>query len=227
MSRIAELIEQMAVLPPKEAKANRLGDMIAIRDKLRVSGDEADKLRRLTSALQLVEGADFVSRAKQGLESASTVALKLKSRMDGGEGFERARADAVLTSINEKLGQASTGVTKGWRSLGDDQAGRFAPLAEAAAQASLPGVAGLKSAISGLQNCRENPPASPKEASDYAMKAASISAAISQLGLQGRAGQFMIDASKGQAKAKDLQLVEVLAFLDANPAIWSMLKVAI
>lgn len=225
MTRIADLVARMAAIPDKERRATQLGEMTAVRDKLRKSATLADELRGLIGALEMIDGADFVDKVKQGLAMASTSAIRLKARLESGSGFERKRADETLTSINERLENASNTVTKGWRSLIDDQAKRFKPLAEAAERASLPGADGLNSAISLLEGWRDNPPATLKEAETFVANAARIPASIANLGLEGRAGRFMVDASNGRAKAKDLQETEVIAFLDAHPAVWSLLKV--
>lgn len=227
MNQIADLIDRMAVIPAKEKKTNQLGVMTAFRDKLMSAADDLHAMRALTAALRSIDGADFADKANQSLEGASTAALKFRERMVAGRAFDNERADATLTAINEKLGLASANVGKGWKALIDDQRRRFSPLAEAAERAALPGAAGLNAAIDALANWRDNPPATPQAAEAYIQNAASIPAAIAGLGLEGRAGEFLIAASKGDAKAKDLQEPGVLAFLDANPAIWSMLKVRI
>lgn len=227
MSRISDLTARMQVIPDKEKRATQLGEMVAIRDKLRASADLADELRRLTSALKAIEGTDFVDKSEQGLAQATSNAFRLKARLEAGSGFERKRADETLTAINERLENASTAVTRGWRMLVDEQGKRYQPLAEAAERASLPGASALNAAIAQLEDWRDAPPKTPHTAEIYVTNAALIPAAIANLGLEGRAGKFMVDAANGRAKAKDLQNAEVLAFLGANPAIWSMLKVGL
>lgn len=227
MSRIADLIARMEVIPDKERRATQLGEMTAIRDKLSTSADLAEGLRNLSRALEVVDGADFVEKAKQGLAQASTYAIKLKMRLEGGSGFERKRADDTLTLINERLDNASSAVAKGWRTLIEDQIKRFRPLAEAAERASLPGAGALNDAIALLDGWRDSPPKTRQEAEGYVANAARLPAAIANLGLEGRAGKFMIDASNNRAKAKDLQDAEVLSFLNAYPSVWSMLKVGL
>lgn len=227
MSRIADLINRMAVIPDKEKRATQLGEMISVRDKLRESANLADELRSMSAALEMVSGADFAGKAKQGLAMASTSAIRLKTRLEGGSGFERKRSDEALTSINERLENALNAINKGWQSLIDEQARRFKPLAEAAGRASLPGADALNAALSMLEGWRDSPPQTRQAADVYVAAAARIPSAIANLGLEGRAGKFMVDASNGRAKAKDLQDTEVLAFLNAHPAVWSMLKIGI
>lgn len=227
MSRIGELISRMAIIPDKEKRATQLGEMIAVRDKLRESAKLADELRGFSDALEVVAGADLADKAKQGLAMASNSAIRLKTRLESGSGFERKRSDESLTAINERLENALSAVSKGWRSLIDEQARRFTPLVEAAERASLPGADALNVALSKLERWRDSPPQTPQAAVVYVADAAQIPSAIANLGLEGRAGKFMVDASSGRAKAKDLQEPEVLAFLDAHPAVWSMLKIGI
>lgn len=227
MSKIADLIARMEVIPDKEKRATQLSEMIAIRDKLRASADFAERLRNLSAALEAIDGVEFADKAKQGVAQASATAINLKKRYANGSGFERKRADEALTLINERLENASNAVTKGWRALIDDQARRFRPLAEAAERAELPGSDALKGAIVTLEGWRDRPPQTSQVAEAYVENAARLLASIASLGLQGRAGRFMMDASNGRAKAKDLHDAEVLAFLDAYPAVWSMLKVGL
>ncbi|MER9593969.1 hypothetical protein [Mesorhizobium sp. M0244] len=227
MSRISDLIAYMKGIPDKEKRATQLREMVAIRDKLRSSADLAERLRSLSSALEAVEGANFVEKAKQGLAQVSASAARFKARLETGAGFDRKQADVTLTAINERLQNTSDAVTKGWRTLVDEQGKRYQPLAEAAERASLPGAAALNAAIARLGDWRDTPPTSPDAAEVYVANAARIPASIANLGLEGHAGKFMIDAASGRAKAKDLQNAEVLAFLGANPAVWSMLKVGL
>jgi len=227
MSRISDLIAIMNDIPDKEKRATQLGEMVAIRDKLSSSADTAEHLRSLCSALEAIEGAHFIQKAKQGLAQASANAVRFKARLEAGPGFDRKYADLKLIAINERLAIASATVTKGWRTLVDEQGMRYQPLAEAAERASLPGAAALNAAIARLDDWRDAPPTTPQAAEVYLANAARIPAAIADLGLEGRVGKFMVDAASGRAKAKELQNAEVLTFLDANPAVWSMLKVGL
>jgi len=227
MSEIANLIDRMKVIPEKEQRATQLGDMIAIRDKLHEAADRADRLRTLAKVLDVVEGTEFLDRAKQDLTQGATTANNLRKRYDTGIGFERRRADEALTRINERLNNASSAIDKGWRTLVDDQAKRFKPLAVAAGRATLPGADALTDAITSLEAWRDSPPPTPQAAQQYITSAERLRTSIAGLGLQGRAGRFMVDASNGRAKAKDLQDAEVLAFLDAYPAVWPILKVGL
>ena len=227
MSKITELIARMRDLPEKEKRATQLGEMVAVRDKLATAAEKSDRLRTLSASLENVDGADFVAKAKLGLTQAATTANGLKKRFEIGTGFERKRADDALTLINERLENASAGIAKGWRALIDDQARRYRPLADAATKAALSGGAGLTDAIDRLEGWRESPPQSAQAATAYQFDAARLPASIASLGLEGRAGKFMIDASNGRARAKDLQDPNVIAFLDEHPAVWAMLKVGL
>lgn len=227
MSKVVELIARMRGLPDKEKRATQLSDMIAVRDKLAIAADEADRLRGLSASLHAIGDVDFVEKVNLGLTQTATTANGLRKRYENGAGFERKRSDDALTLINERLENASATVSKGWRALIDDQARRYRPLADAATKAGLPGEAGLAQAIGRLEAWRESPPSSQPAAETYKADAARLPAAIASLGLEGRAGKFMIDASNGRARAKDLQDPSVLAFLNDHPAVWAMLKVGL
>lgn len=227
MSGIRALIGRLEVIPEKEKKANHLGQMITIRDKLRVSASNAEALRRAASALRQVDGAGFTDRAIEALASASASARKLRTRITAGGEFDRAKADSALTQINERLEGGTAVVAKGWRLLIDDKSRRYAPLAEAAARAAMPGASGLQAAIAELDAWRETPPETTETAELFNANAQALPTAIANLGLEGAVGVFMVQASKGQAKATDLLDEDVRRFLDANPAIWSMLKVGL
>lgn len=227
MSRISDLIARMELIPDKERRANQLGEMIAVRDKLRDSADSAEHLRTLSATLEEIEGAEFVDKAKQDLARASNAAVWLKARLEDGSGFERNRMDDTLIKISERLSDVNAAVTKGWRGLVDRQVVRFKPLADVAERAALPGANKLNAAIAQLESWGDNPPATLQKATAYAADEARIPASIGDLGLEGRAGKFMVDAARCRARAKDLQDTEVRAFLDGHPAVWSMLKVGI
>ena len=227
MNRIDALIERMRDIPGKEQRASQLSDMRMVRNKLREAADRAAALKEQSSALTAIKEAGFVGVALQGLAKVASRAASLKKRHDDGLGFDRRRADTTLTSINEGLDSVEAGLTKGWKGLIDELTKRYGPLAEAADQAQMPGAKGLQEAIELLGGWRESPPTSAQAAQTYVANALSLPTAVAGLGLEGRAGRFMIEASKGQAKAKDLQDDEVLAFLREHPAVWAMLKVGL
>lgn len=227
MSRITDLIERMSVIPEREKKATQLDDMIVIRNKLETAAVTAGRLRASISATRRIDGTAFTDKPREGLEAASATAHGLKSALTSGAGFNRSQADKALTSINEKLSQASNGVTKGWRILVEGRVRRFSPLADVAKRAALPGAAPLAAAITTLETWTASPPTDEQAAQAFSETANSLPSAVAKLGLEGRAGQFMVDAANGTAKAKDLQDREVLEFLEDNPTIWSMLKVGL
>ncbi|KPF74088.1 hypothetical protein IP68_13730 [Blastomonas sp. AAP25] len=227
MNKIAELVERMKAIPDKETRAAQLEGMKAVRDKVRAAADAADRLRVRTVALAAIMDVDFVDKGTLSLTQASQSATTLKKRYDQGLGFDLKRADAALIQINERLDQGSSAVDKGWRALIDDQVRRFKPLAEAAERAMLPGASSLRNAIGVVEGWRDRPPVNRQAAHLYSEHAAQMPASIAKLGLEGRAGKFMVDASNGRAKARDLQDADVLAFLEAYPAVWAMLKVSL
>jgi hypothetical protein len=217
----------MKAIPDKETRATQLEGMKAVRDKVRDAADTADELRVQTAALAAIKDVDFVEKGKLSLAQASQSATAMKKRYDQGSGFDLKRADAALIQINERLEQGSSAVEKGWRTLIDEQVRRFKPLAEATERALLPGASSLRNAIALVDGWRDGPPATRQAAELYSEHAAELPASIAKLGLEGRAGKFMVDASNGRGKARDLQDAEVLAFLEAYPAVWAMLKVSL
>lgn len=227
MTKIVNLVAVMRNIPDKERRTTQLSEMRTIRDRLCEASDRSADLRALSSALSTIKNADFVARAQQGLAQVASRAAALKKRYDSGSGFERKPADDALTLINEGLDNASSAITKGWRALIDDQTKRYRPLAAAAERAELSGADGLTAAIATLEARRDAPPATAADVDSYRNKAARLPVAIASLGLEGRAGTFMVDASNGRAKARDLQDPDVLAFLKAYPAVWAMLKVGL
>ena len=227
MSKIGDLITRMSEIPEKVKRATQLDGMIATRDKLKTLADRAEEIRDLCGALEIVDKAEFVTRAKQGLASASTNAAQFRSRLENGSAFDSSRADKSLTLINERLETAKTGIEKSWQALIQDEVAHYEPLADASERASLPGAPGLKAAITQLKQWQDQPPSTLQAANTYNDTAALLPTSIANLGLEGRAGKFIVDASKGQAKAKDLQNNDILVFLETYPMIWSMLRVSL
>ena len=227
MNKIAELVNRMKAIPDKETRATQLEGMKTVRDKVRAAADTADELRVQTVALAAIKDVDFVEKGKMSLVQASNSAIALKKRYDQGSGLDLKRADTALIQINERLAQGTSAVEKGWRALIDDQVRRFTPLAEATERALLPGSGSLRDAITLVEGWRDGPPATRQATDLYLEHAAQLPASIAKLGLEGRAGKFMVEASNGRAKARDLQDADVLAFLEAYPKVWAMLKVTL
>lgn len=225
MTKITELTERMALIPGKEARAVEIGGMTTVRDKLFAAADQADELRSLAQAFSNLGSGDLSAKVSDNLAQAAKAAQRWQANIEAGKAYDRKDSDSRLTAINERLEQATGAATKGWRATIDDQTKKYAPLAEAAERAGLPGAAALASAIGKIATWRDAPPATSDDAADYQTQAGRVPAAIATLGLEGKAGRFMVEASDGRAKAKDLQDPEVLAFLADYPSVWAMLKV--
>lgn len=225
MTRITDLTERMALIPGKVSRAVEINGMTTVRDKLLEAADQTEELRNLAEAFSKLESLEISNRIAEGLAQASKAAQRWKSHVEGGKAFDRKDADSRLIAINERLDQASNAATKGWRATIDDQTKKYQPLAEAAERAGLPGASALDAAIEKIATWREAPPATIDDATEYLAQAGRVPAAIATLGLEGKAGRFMVEASDGRAKAKDLQDPEVLAFLTEYPSVWAMLKV--
>lgn len=225
MTRITDLTERMTLIPGKVARAVEIGGMTTVRDKLLVAVHQTDELRNLARAFSKLESRELSARIADSLAQASKAAQRWQANIEGGKAYERKDADTRLTAINERLDHAANAVTKGWRAIIDDQTKKYEPLAEAAERAGLPGASALAVAIKKIATWREAPPATIDDATEYLAQAGRVPAAIATLGLEGKAGRFMVEASEGRAKAKDLQDTEVLAFLAEYPSVWAMLKV--
>jgi hypothetical protein len=227
MNKIAELFERMRSIPDKEKRATQIEGMKTIRDKIRAAADTADQLREQGSALTVIKDADFADKVRLSLTQASSSAAALKKRYDQGSVVDLGRADSALIQINERLEQGASAAVKGWRALIDEQVRRYKPLAEAAERASLPGAGALREATLLIEGWREDVPATRQSAELYLAHSAQVPVSIASLGLEGKAGKFIIDAANGRAKARDLQDADVLAFLESHPAVWTMLKVSL
>jgi hypothetical protein len=227
MNKIAELYERMRGIPDKEKRATQIEGLRTVRDKVRVAADTADLLREQGAALTVIKDADFADKVRLSLTQASSSAAALKKRYDQGSEVDLARADGALIQINERLDQGASAAVKGWRALIDEQVRRYKPLAEAAERASLPGATALREATLLVEGWREDVPENRQSAELYLEHSAQVPASIASLGLEGKAGKFIIDAANGRAKARDLQDGDVLAFLEAHPAVWAMLKVSL
>lgn len=226
MSKIRELTNQIATIPDKERRKNQVGSLEATRDKLRMLTAIANGAAEVCMASTAINGANFVSKAHQGIVQAGASAKQLNAHLTkGGAIAGNKRADELLTQVSERISAAASAVQRGWVSVVQVNANRYEPLAEVARKLGLPGAPGLDRALSQVRRWEGSPPTTAAGAEDFSTAIAQVRGSVESLGFKGKADAFMIAAAAGAASARDLLDPDVVAFLNENPAIWGLLQV--
>jgi len=226
MSKIRDLTVQVASIPEKEKRKNQVGALETTRDKVRSLTAVAKDVANVCATVAAVNDATFVGRARQALVQAGTSAKQLSMHIAKGGMISGSKpADVLLTALNERVTSAATTIQRGWSGLIQGYANRYRPLADVAGQIGLPGGPGLYRALSQVKVLEATPPMSAEGIRRFNAAIDQIRSSVESLGLEGKAGAFMVAAAQGKAAARDLLHPEVVSFLDEHPAVWGLLQV--
>lgn len=224
MNRILELTAQVAALPEKTRLREQLGALQTMRLRLATHAQAYAQQRRRSAAIATVPKITVPAKAIEHLNSAANHARTLAKAIIA-EGPITSDVDRSLTRLSEGLTNGSGLIEKEWRTQVSQRVQRYKPLADAAERTDLPGAKGLAAALKDLVEWADRPPETTQEAAQFVVDADAVPAAIESLGLTGGAGEFVIKASRGAAKLRDLESKEVKAFLAANSAIADMFRI--
>lgn len=224
MNRIDELTAQIAALPDMAKLREQLGALQTMQIKLSRHAQEYALQRQRTAAITQVPSIKLAAKAVEHLDSVASYAKTLAKSVSA-DGAITNDTDRSLTQLSERLANGSSQIEKDWRTQVNQRVQRYAPLANAAERTGLPGAQRLAASLKDLAEWSERPPVSAEQARQFVADAEAVPAAIASLGWTGEVGEFVIKASRGAAKLRDLESAEVRAFLAANPAIADMFRV--
>ena len=223
MSTLKGLKIKIELIPEKRRKANlvgklsRYGKMVAdARDTL-VRSLEAKK-----HALVVFPDGNFVKTMQQA-QRATAIATKLRNRLSKDLGAIE-KSDDEFTAISDHAKAAHNALKDQWNSLIIGKIQDFENLVKATKEAGLEGSQKLDQTLTRLSEQGSNPPMNDGAAIRAKAILDSLVSSVRGLGLEGEAGQFLVDASAGKGDPQALYKPEIKHLIDKYK-LWSLLRV--
>lgn len=223
MTRLEQLKARVEALPGKREKQNLI-------DLLRKFGEDLSGARvNLATAMTQVEHARRVfaeiprQDVDEAVRKAALSARRLRSTLEKnlGDILTPGVEKRVLT-LKDSAKEAASGVRESWKTMLDRQVGALRPIVTIARDARLQGGEELAHRLDKLAALRA--PATAEEAAALKSQLESLRESVTALGLKGKAGEFLMRAAQGLARAKDLEQPEVRDVLDRFQ-LWDRLSV--
>lgn len=223
MSKLKELKTKIELIPEKSRKANLVGKLSRY-DKM--TAEARDTLVRSSVAKQhalvVFPDGDF-QRVVQQAQKAAVIAKKLRNRLSKNlESIEK--SDDEFATINDHAKAAQNALRDQWSSLMRGKVQDFENLVKAAKEAGLEGSQKLDQTLTHLREQVNNPPKSNDSAISAKAGLDNLVDSVRGLGLEGEAGQFLVDASEGKGDPQLLYKPEIKQLIDRYQ-LWGLLRV--
>lgn len=223
---LQSLIEQVALLPDAESRHARLTRFTQINARLQ----ESEKLwLRSSLVLRALTGIAATSKTSEA-EKYRAATLKgireLRSFIEEDKVTESSRRDENLVGgINATVERWFGELSKLWKQFVMQQANAYTQLADASTAARLPGATRLAQAVRHLTSYESDPPQDETSVAHVTQILHDIRSAVERLGIEGRAGEFLVATARDGAPTQMLYEQEVQRFLDGHPSLRDLLKV--
>jgi hypothetical protein len=226
IAAIQLLIEQVALLPDAETRQARLSRFTQISARLHDSEESWLQCCVVLRALVGIASASNAGDAERYRAATLKTIRELRSFIEEDKVTESSRRDETLvTNISSTIERWFGELSKLWRQFVTQQVNAYAQLANASTTARLVGAARLAQAVRQLGPYISEPPCDDISAEQVARSLQEIRRALEHLGLQGRAGEFLVATARDGAPTQMLYEQEVQQFLDNNSTLRDLLKV--
>lgn len=226
MSSLKALAADLRALPEKERRRNLVG--LLGRMQQHVDGAAATLADASVAAghAQALIGSTVASTVRDNAAKAARQAARLRQLLGSFDNVVmNGPADEAVSRIAECAKASRTAVRDRWRARIEQLAKGYDALATMAEHARLPGREEVRKAVSRFAAAAGQPPATATAAHKVRADQDALKAAVERLGTLDVVAEFLIASLQGRGDPRHLLRQEVIAFLDANPHLWEMLRV--
>jgi hypothetical protein len=225
MTRLQSLQVDLRSIPSKRQRAELVGKLITYADKV---SNAAETLKQTVAAERyatnvfpdLAPGSVTENRRK-----AQRLANRLERRLtDDIAKIRQSSTDSDVSSLVDHARLANQSVQNRWRSHLSGKLQGYQTLLDAARQAGLARGQDIGTALTLLRQRVDAPPADERDAQTIIAALEQLTESISELGLEGEAGGFIVAASRGEGDAQALSKPEIRDFIDRHD-LWRFLRV--
>lgn len=225
MSTLSDITKRLEELPEQKKLKTLTNDVQTLTTRL------VDIRAKLTDAsdrrgnAQIVFPEEAFNKTATAVRAAARQAANLKGSLENDFSEVGSRAtEEKVTRLGDRAKQAEADLLKTWPDLLRHQLKSYEAIAEVAT--NLPGGAVLAEIMQRLQQHVDKPPATKQAAETICEDLTALRESVENLGLEGEAGRFLIEAAKGTADPRDLFIEEIKKYFDEK-GLWHVLAVTI
>jgi hypothetical protein len=226
MIAIDKLIEEVRHLPEVEDRRALLQRYEQISDGVKSATERFRQALLASQAWTMLvagEPSPDISAAREALRKAAKDLRQFIEEQRVSRSSQR--DEKLVTAMKDGSKDCLDRLNKAWQQHFEQRTSGYRQLADAAQDAALPGAATMQHAVIRLERLVAQLPASSDIVALIAAALEEIRGAIERLGLEGRAGKFLIEAARTGASIEQLFDPEVKQFLDTNAGLRRLLKV--
>jgi hypothetical protein len=225
-TRLDRLIAELRGLPDLDNRQSIVGRLRAIKMRIDVATRQVNQAKLGRSGLKSIAGSGTGSNDNSTFKKLEEATQDLLDFVRNGRVTPGSKRDETLTTnIADAADRLFKSANVDWTDYFAERNDGFCKLASAATEANLNGARDLENAVEALTRLTQTIPLSPEGVSTAGEALAKVREAIKDLGLEGRAGQFLVAAVQEVATLEMVQAEEVQRFLLAHSAIAKMLRV--
>jgi hypothetical protein len=226
MTAIDRLIDEIQHLPDAENRRALIGRYGEIRKRIEEAANRYRQSMLTLHTLSTLAPDDpqpDIATLREGLRK-DVKYLRAFIEEDRVSGSSK-RDEKLVTDIDDKTKLCLGTLTEAWNLYFRVRIEGYRPLANAAISAKLPGAARMQQTVGSLERLAGRLPESHDTGQAAAAAPEEIHNAIQHLGVQGRAGQFLIEATGAGASPDMSSDPEVRQFLETQAELRRLLKV--
>lgn len=223
MTRLEQLRERIASLPRRRAAA----------DHVAVLGRRVETVRQIVDALREAASASAYSakifpesrgdRVSRLLIDAGRLAQWLDDKLQGVDDLDGKRVEERFIKLRDAGSAAARSVREAWVDQVSRVVATYSRIAAAADRARVLGGDHLANAVARMES-RTEPPRSAEEVAAAQKDLALLAASVRALGLQGKAGEFLVNVADGVGDPLALIDPDVKDFIDKHQ-LWTSLRI--
>lgn len=227
MPNLVSLKDKIMSIPSKRKRSDLVGKLRQYSEKMKKADNFLEKaVNGRKQSLYVFPESDFSESAGK-VAKASRIAGNILTKLSSDTNvIEKTRTDTFLANIFDLADSSYALLKRQWKDLIQGQVVTFESLVTAAKEAKLEGSIRLESLLLSTKDRAQNPPATLEEAKKIKQELDALVKAVSDLGLEGEGGKFLVNAAAGKGDPQALYIPEVKQFIERFK-LWHLLQVKI
>jgi hypothetical protein len=223
-TRLDKLLAELKGLPDLENRHAIVDHLRAIEQRVQDATRQVQQAALTLQGLQSITGVP-PSGAAESTKLESTAQELLEFLGSGKITPTSRRHETLTTEIVDVASRRLKVAAAQWKACFVDRAEAYKNLASAASNANLPGGRDLANKVTSLSRLAQTLPSSSEDVAAATATFEAVHLAIERLGIEGKAGEFLMAAVRGEASLDLLKSEDVQKFLSTYPTLTQMLRV--
>lgn len=225
MNKLQHLKVQIQSLPAKKSRLNLIGVLQKYNDQTSVALKTLEQTRQNALQVAVVFPDSDLRTVTERINSTTRTAQSLRKSLGSKiENVQKPQSDSDFQLLSNTAKTAQNLLRDKWVAMLRGKIETYDKLVGASRSANLRGSSSLVEKLERLRGRMDVLPPSQDAALRVKSDLDGINTSFQELGLEGKIGDFLINAAAGRAEAKALMEREVREFIEQNQ-LWSALTV--